>query len=175
MQDINNNFKNAVLIGYLAGRIADQYPDKQVGKTIIQKMIFFLVEKGLFDFDYSMYHYGPYSWQVENEIDFAEKSQIIDVFWDEDKGYYVRPGVNYQNVAYLLSEPQKEQIDRLIYNLGYLSASDLSILATGLFMKNRFDVAEEDLPPIVHEIKPKYSLDAISKLLSSQNLVRASA
>jgi uncharacterized protein YwgA len=175
MQDINNNFKNAVLIGYLAGSIADQYPDKQVGKTIIQKMIFFMIEKGMFDFDYSMYHYGPYSAQVENEIDFAEKSFIINISWVEDKGYYIQRGMKYQNFAFLLSESEKEQIDRLILEFGHLSASELSILATGLFMKNRFDVAEEDLPPIVHEIKPKYSLDAIRKLLSPHNLVRASA
>jgi hypothetical protein len=54
-------FKNPAVIGYLVKKMSEFYPGKQIGKTIVQKLIFLLVEKNIFYFRYSMFNYGHFS------------------------------------------------------------------------------------------------------------------
>jgi len=66
-------FKNSGLLGYLVKSLKQKYPDRQIGKTVIQKMMYLLSRNGIMDFEFSMYHYGPYSSEVAGELNFAER------------------------------------------------------------------------------------------------------
>ena len=50
---------DAAKLVYLVDKLEDVSP--QVGKTVVQKMMFLLDKKGVVNYDYSLYHYGPYS------------------------------------------------------------------------------------------------------------------
>jgi uncharacterized protein YwgA len=67
-------FRAAGLIGYLVKRLNEDNPDKQIGKTIVQKMMYLLSRKNIARFDFSMYHYGPYSSELSGEMSFAERN-----------------------------------------------------------------------------------------------------
>jgi len=159
-------FKNPPIIGYLTKTMANEYPDKQVGKTIIQKMIFLLVANGTFKFHYSMFHYGPFSSEVAGELDYAENLHIVDIAWEDNKGYFIRPGNNINTFENLLSESEKEKIRQATKVYGALTAGDISILATSIFLKIRFNTPEKDLPGVIQSIKPKYSIEDIRDIIT---------
>jgi uncharacterized protein YwgA len=47
---------DAAKLVYLVDLLKDVSP--QVGKTVVQKMMFLLDKKGVVNYDYSLYHYG---------------------------------------------------------------------------------------------------------------------
>ena len=159
-------FKNPAIIGYLTKTMANEYPGKQVGKTIIQKMIFLLVANGTFKFHYSMFHYGPFSSEVAGELDYAENLHLVNIAWEDNKGYFISPGENINTFEHLLGETEKEKIDQAVKDYGTLSAVDISILATSIFLKTRFNTPEEELPGVIQSIKPKYSIEYIRDIIS---------
>jgi len=55
----------------------------------------------------------------------------------------------------------------VVRDFGSLSAADLSILAAAIFLKSRFDTPEEELPQVVHNLKPKYSIENIENIIKS--------
>ena len=87
----NSIFKYPALIGYMIERMSKEYPSKQIGKTIVQKIFYLLTHEGIVNFNYSMYHYGPYSSGLSGELNFAESTGIVDIKWVEDKGYFIYP------------------------------------------------------------------------------------
>ena len=62
---------------------------------------------------------------------------------------------------------EKKQVDQVVRDFGSLSAADLSILATAIFLKSHFDTPEEELPQVVHNLKPKYSIENIENIIKS--------
>ncbi len=81
------SFNNVAMIGYLVKELNEKYPDAQVGKTVVQKMMFLLNRMKICDFNYTLYHYGPFSSEVANELDYASDLGIVEIEWEEDKGY----------------------------------------------------------------------------------------
>jgi uncharacterized protein YwgA len=160
-------FKNPAIIGYLIKKMSEVYHGKQIGKTIVQKLIFLLVEKKVFYFRYSMFHYGPFSSEVAGELDYAGNLDIVDITWKYNEGYFIFPTKNIDHFEYLLTENEKKQIDQVVKNYGALSAVELSILATSIFLKTHFNTPEKALPQVVHNIKPKYTLEFIENIIKN--------
>ena len=92
-----NIFHNPTLISYVIKNIKETYPEKQISKTIIQKLFYLLSRKDVVDFNYSLYHYGPYSSEVSNELNFAEEIDFILIDWIPEKGYFISPGPMYSS------------------------------------------------------------------------------
>lgn len=136
----NSIFKNPALIGYLAKKIQVEYPNRQVGKTYIQKMIYLLNRNDVVDFNYSMYHYGPYSSEVSGELNFAQNTGIVQVKWIDDKGYFIE-------------------------STSKLNAIELSIIATGFFLKDNFGVSDSELVNVIHQFKPDHTVEFIENIL----------
>lgn len=158
-------FKNSALIGFLVKRIKEEYPSNQVGKTIIQKMIYILTRINIVDFDYSMYHYGPYSSKVSSELNFCESIGFVQVKWIDDKGYFIETTPKLENFENHISEKEKQAIDDIVKKYGFFSAIELSIIATAFFLKDNFGVHNSKLIPAVHNIKNNHSVEYIEKIL----------
>lgn len=166
-------FKHPALIGYLVRKIREKYPRTQVGKTMIQKMIYFLVRMRTADFAYSLYHYGPYSFEVAEELNFAEQSGIIKSEWVVDKGYFIEPTSGLDRFNDLLEPNEKAAIRNLVDKFGDLTAIQLSIIATAFFLKDNFSVPNERLAEVVKSIKPMHRIDFIKKALKKAEIVKA--
>ncbi len=169
MNNETSIFKNPAIIGYLIKKMSQQYPGKQVGKTIVQKMMFLLVAKRTFYFHYSMFHYGPFSSAVAGELDYAESLHIVNITWKNDEGYFIFPAENIDHFEYLLTENEKKDIDLIVKDYGTLSAVDISILATSIFLRIYFNTPEEELPKIVQSIKPQYSLQYVANIIRNDS------
>jgi len=83
---MNNTLKIATLVYTLIKELSEQYPDTQISKTVVQRMMYLIERELELDLGFSMYHYGPHSAQVSYCIDFIEDLGLIDVNWDIQKG-----------------------------------------------------------------------------------------
>ena len=165
-------FESPALIGYLVKRLVSKHPHKQVGKTLVQKMIYLLTRRGVVDFDYSMYHYGPYSAEVAGELNFAECAGIVKINWVDEKGYFIQPGPELDKFESLPPKNQREAIDTLIERFGHFNAIELSILTTALFLKDNFGVPDGRLAEVVHTVKSNHRLDFIEEKLRETGIIK---
>jgi len=164
-------FRNSGLIGYLVKRLDEKYPGKQIGKTIIQKMMYLLSRSNVANFSFSMYHYGPYSSEVSGELNFAERNGIVDIIWKDAEGYYINPTEKAGDFEHLLSDEEKRAVDDLVTRFGKFKAIDLSLIATALYLKDNFNVEEDRLVEAVQTAKKKFSPDYIRSILEESDVL----
>ena len=165
-----NIFHNPTLISYVVKTMKETYPDAQVGKTVIQNLVYFLSRKGVCDFDYSLYHSGPHSSQVSIELNFAEEIGAVAIDWIPDKGYFISPGTMcsskllFQNTE----KTERDVIDEVVQEYGAYNAIEISIIATALFLKENFGVNDQsNLEDVVLSLRPQYNKTRISDLLAN--------
>ncbi len=166
------SFNNVAMIGYLVKELNEKYPDAQVGKTVVQKMMFLLNRMKICDFNYTLYHYGPFSSEVANELDYASDLGIVEIEWEEDKGYFIRPLEKNGTYNIELSSDSKKAIDYLVSKYGRFNAAELSIIATGYYLMDNFGIQDCGLPQAVHEIKPKFGIEKIRNVLAEGLVTR---
>lgn len=164
-------FKNPALISYLVKKIRIEYPKRQVGKTIIQKMVYLLNRNDAVDFDYSMYHYGPYSSEVSGELNFAQNIGIVQVEWIDDKGYFIESTAKLKKFEKLITEEEKKAIDEIVERFGSFNAIELSIIATAFFLKDNFGVRDTELVTVIHRFKQDHSAEYIKKVLRKSGIL----
>ena len=151
-----SRLRGVAMVSHSVKKLSVRYPDSQIGKTIVQKTMYMLTREGVIDFNYSMYHYGPYSSQVSSEINFAENLGAVEMDWISDKGYFIKP--KSDELEGVLSEDDKQAIDRVIDKYGRFNAIEISIIATALFVEDNFEVTDtEELVRVVTSLKPQYS------------------
>ena len=164
-------FKSSGMIGYLVKRLNEEYPDKQIGKTIIQKMVYLLSRRNMARFDFSMYHYGPYSSELSGELSFAEKNGIIKINWKDNEGYFIKPTPDTDKFIDLLDGKERQTVDEIIRQFGRFKAIDLSLQATALYLRDNFGVEESELADAVHNAKKSYSHDYITEVLKAGRIL----
>ena len=146
---------DAAKLVYLVDRLENVSP--QVGKTVVQKMMFLLDKKGVVNYDYSLYHYGPYSPAVESDLNYVEFLDGVEIHWIKNEGYFIKPGSSAASLEESLSVGEKGAIDRVVENFGKMRALDLSLLATVLYFWDRFEDDADGLTTAVKSVKPQYS------------------
>jgi hypothetical protein len=161
--------KVSKLIYILIKELSEQYPDTQISKTVVQR-IMYLIEKELkLDLGFSMYHYGPHSAQVSYCIDFIEELGLIDVSWDIQKGYSITIKENKKAndaIKDMLTQTEKSVIKEVVRKYGSLEPVKLFMVTTALFVRDEFGVkAGEQLIETVKSLKPEYSDDYIKTAL----------
>jgi uncharacterized protein YwgA len=152
---------DAAKLVYLVDRLEDVSP--QAGKTVVQKMMFLLDKKGVVNYDYSLYHYGPYSPAVESDLNYVEFLDGVEIHWIKNEGYFITPGSSAASLEESLSDEEKGAIDGVVKNFGKMMAKDLSLLATVLYFWDRFEGDSDRLTTAVKSVKPQYSERDIGK------------
>ncbi|HAJ27844.1 MAG TPA: hypothetical protein DCG53_11490 [Syntrophus sp. (in: bacteria)] len=84
-------WQNYALITYLAGRA----PEMNLGKTKLQKLIYFLktVKNIPLDYSYRFYTYGPYCDELAGDLSYLSAVDALEISFDAGRfGYAVRKG-----------------------------------------------------------------------------------
>lgn len=165
-------FKNPALLGYLVKATRDKYPEVQIGKTVVQKLIFLLSRKLPVDFNYEMYHYGPYSNDLDSELRFAENSSIIKIDWNEDYGFFIEPTDETNKFINLIKKEEKAAIDDIVNKYGKFRAKELAIITTALYLRDNYHFKDDKLPGIVHQLKQSYTEEEIKKILQRAGIIK---
>jgi uncharacterized protein YwgA len=158
--DLKSVLKDVGIICYLVRKLQGVSP--QVGKTVIQKLMYILERKNVGKYDYTLYHYGPYSSKVESLLNYAEFLKGVNVEWGVGRGYFIKPSVNVEHLEKSVSEDKKKTINDIVTKVGSLTAKDLSLLSTILYVENQENISsDEELINVVRSIKPLFSIEEV--------------
>ena len=143
--------------------IAEQSRD--IGKTKVQKIIYFLQE-GLgvpLQYSFRMHHYGPFSQDIDSGISTLQSAGYIEVSHDiQGYGYHITPVSGRQLPWDSELDNYREEMTEAISSLSVLGASDLELLATVHFVHNLLkEPSKEKVLDNVARLKPKFSRDTI--------------
>lgn len=166
--------RRARLVGYLVKKLRERDENKQIGKTVVQKMIYLFGLESDTSFGYSMHHYGPFSKSAASALDLAKKHELVEIEWKPEKGYFIEPTgkVSEKDV----DDETKEALDRVVEKFGGYSAIELSIIATGFYVKRNFEYGSEgELVKTVSSMKPEHQRDWIEDLLSKEGIIGRSS
>lgn len=134
-------------------------------------MMYLLTRQKIVNFSYTMYHYGPYSNQVSRELSFAENAGIVDSEWDTESGRFLSVTDDFDTFERFVSDNEKQAIHRIVERYGNLYAKQLSIIATALYLKDKFSVPDDQIIEKVHALKDKFSEEEIQEILISAEVL----
>jgi len=159
------------IIRYLVDKLED------VGKTKIQKIIYFLQESfGVhLDYVYTMYYFGPYSDELDNDLLDMKLQDYLTIEPDPaGYGYHVRPGSEVVTSIDDTIKPYARQLDEYVAKLGNFSALYLELLGTLYFVKHSEDKLTKDgIIKKVKILKPKFDTSVIEDFYEKlEDLVR---
>ena len=145
----------------------------RIGKTAMQKYVYFIQEFGVnLNYRYEMYYYGPYCFELSNDLDLLNMLGVISI---EDSpttyGYSIKLldtadkySDNIGTEAQDILETYQSGFDKLLEIFGNCSTRQLELYATMHFvdsiLKKKGKVA--DAESVIREVKflkPKYSTD----------------
>ncbi|MDQ7788747.1 MAG: hypothetical protein RDU41_01690 [Clostridia bacterium] len=164
------------MIAELAYRLHNRSP--QFGKTALQKTVYLLqelhgVECG---YDYSFYTYGPFSSELLSDLDFVQalRGVAVDYVGSGSRGYEISPGDENvrirEKAAGFLSEAALA-VDRIVDEFGSLSAKDLELRSTLVYVDKDTkrageSLSRDELVRLVKEIKPRFNSETIQDALA---------
>lgn len=110
------------------------------GRTMVQKVCYFLKAKGIpLEYDFDMYHYGPYSQELYYRVDELMADGIInDESNTKNKSQYL-PGQNNSELVDCYLEELSTWIpvlNQVINSFSNASPSDMELLATTHYFEN---------------------------------------
>lgn len=147
------------------------------GKTALQKLVFFLQEIYQVDcgYDFELYTYGPYDSQLVSDLDLIEHWGCVSVTRVNDLlgGYRIRPteavdSIRGKAAEFLDHEKTKQALANLVLTYGSMTARDLELRATTVYVARNFQrkgetATIEKICRLVAQIKPKFTADEIKQ------------
>lgn len=143
-----------MLANFVAYVIENYGPIK--GKKAFQKIFYFLTEMGIpTNLKYSLYHYGPYSSELDAKSNSFESIGAICIA-KEGAGYKIDEGIF--TTDYAISQeisPYTRQIDEIVSKLPIQNPMKLELYSTTHYASNVIKqiYAKDDIDEIVNEVK----------------------
>ena len=138
---------------------------KDVGKTKVQKIIYFLQEwLGVpLQYRFRMHHYGPFSQDIDSGISALQSAGYVEVSHDPlGYGYHITPASAKQLPWDSELAKYRGEIAKAIGALSVLDASNLELYATVHFVQNLLgEPSKEKVVTNVYRLKPKFKEQTI--------------
>jgi len=160
------------VIRYIVGKLRD------VGKIRIQKLVYFLqwIFKVPFGYDYRMYHYGPYSDELNDDLIVMQLNKQVRVEADPSGyGYHIFPGSEAVTTRDDILEKYSSQIDKCLEAFGKFEPNQLEVLATLHFVKDIAGVSDKS--KVIEKtamLKPIFSKQLIEEAYRELENIRSS-
>lgn len=167
------NFKrHAIILATIEG-LNDK--GSWTGKTHVQKSLFLLHSalKKEIPFEFILYKHGPYSFDVEEEMERMRGYEAIHQTEVSEYGVKLRPGERAQLLKNLapLESSEKAAIDKVCDFVGCREAKDLERLATAAWIRSEEGLIDHDqIATRLNFLKPHISEEAAKK--SSEEVLR---
>lgn len=125
----------------------------------IQKTVYLLQQKfGIFDERFSLHFYGPYSSELQFELDQLDDSKLIAQQFDEESGFYIFTLTEAANELLKTHRPHfsrsaKDIPAALVSKLNALSPRILELMATIVFFEKKYGPIKETVKKEISSIK----------------------
>ena len=137
---------------------------KDTGKTKIVKMLFLLQETcGVpLGYRFRMHHYGPYAFEVEDDLTSLELEGKLRVAPDAlGYGYHVNSLRDPAGSGVDQAGAYAKDLAAVVSRFGSESVNSLEILTTVIFLNQLTSSTGDELAARVAALKPRYSVDFI--------------
>jgi len=138
------------------------------GRIHVHKLLFMLgaLRQAEVPFQFELYHYGPYSRDLDDEI--ACMEAFGDLARDYPRsGYGPQYGVIGDCEAPRLSAAERGAIHTMAEQFGKKNSSELELIATCTWVERSEQIdSDEEIVARVSEVKPKYAQGDIEKQLA---------
>ena len=136
------------------------------GKIKVQKLTYFLQEafRVPLQYKFRMYHYGPYSEEIERDLSVLRSLGYIDIVQDHAGfGFHITPLVSEAESMFdNASTGFRKEVAEVIKLFKTCDASSLELYATIHFVGNILTVtSKQDIIEKVSILKPKFSPETI--------------
>ncbi len=143
---------------------------KPVGKTYIQKGIFFLQE-GLeekLDLNYKIHYYGPYSEDLTEILYELEDMDFLKINYDDQNEkyeiYLLEDGINFIESEKENYEISEDKYTKIINLIGNSSVEEMELLSTTLYFSKLTDTDSECINQ-THTAKSHFNENQIKEAL----------
>ncbi len=145
------------------------------GKTHVQKTMFLVSEATPIQvpFEFVLYKHGPYSFDIENELEQMKSYNAIVVQPVSGYGVELKPSENAALIDQLslLSPTEKEDVAKICRFVGNKGVIELERLATAVWIRNHEHVKDHhEVARRINALKPHISIadaEAADDLISS--------
>jgi uncharacterized protein len=171
------SIKKAIIIGELINRASANGLD--IGKIQLQKLVYFLQFRGVnLGYRYTIYHFGPYSAELTNDLETMDSIGFVRVQADPmGYGYHITPGEHAPDASDLAENNVsaiESELSFVLSNFGDCDASQIELKATIHYVhhllskgSNSPSLASKKLKKkvvdAVRELKPKFAEDEIDR------------
>lgn len=158
------------IVAELVRRAAKE--NKDLGKTQLQKMVYFLQEIGIqMNYHFEMYHYGPYCFELADDLGRLGTLGILKITPDEEGyGYHILAGEHLEKGLSGETDLSQysEQLNWVTEKLSSVSAATIELLATIQFVRNAMQkrggsASKEEIVDKVKQLKPKFKKSQIGE------------
>ncbi len=137
------------------------------GETAIQKLIYLMIMKNnvTFDYEYIIYDYGPWSFELMKDIEFLENAHLINKHSDPSGyGSKIVPNKEMNFVSEYLDKTVRkrtrwdQKIVDIIDSYSRMPAKQLALLTTFIYIYNKHPGKnEKEIIDLVKMIKPLHN------------------
>jgi uncharacterized protein YwgA len=154
------------------------------GKTALQKLVYLAQElQGVpTGYEFEFYNHGPFSSELAGDLDYLNWLDDVDLRAVDDAwgGFVIKPGSKAGETlaeAKDFLERYQNQVDRIIGDFGTMTAKQLELRATVVFVdqdarQHARPLSREELAARVGDLKPQFSgneiLAAIDEILAKK-------
>ncbi len=149
----------------------------KLGKTQVQKLIYFAQDCGVpLNYRYEIYHYGPYSFELSNDLGSLDSLGVLNIQSDP-AGFGFDISVGKFADKFELAPKYSKKIDKVLAEFGSDTPGQLEVKATIHFVhsvvskKYPATSKRSEILQKVHALKPRYTAEFIRSCYA--NLERA--
>lgn len=156
-------WKKYAIIIELSRRLKDVSP--QLGKTVLQKMVYLLTEVYGVSSGYlhTLYTYGPYSADLASDIEFVASMGGIKLK-ESQRGYIISESEQGEMIwgkAQEFINQHSDQFAKLVEDYGTYNAKELELRSTLVFLQKRGGMSKDMLMEQLRSIKPYFTVEEV--------------
>lgn len=159
---MRNDFRVAAIVA-----LVENANTRRLGKTQLQKLVYFLQESGVpLGYEYEIYHYGPYSFELSEDMDSLDSLDVLNVESDP-AGFGFDISAGKFAGRFKLDPKYQKKMARVISELGADTPAKLEVKATIHFVKSvlaqRTGDSKSQVIKKVRALKPRFTEEFIKR------------
>lgn len=141
-----------------------KHKEYKLGKTSLQKIIYLLktVCELPISYSYDFYIYGPYSAEVESDLEYLNSIEILNVSFEDYgnyRGFNITPNKKTERIMEKAEDfisTYRKIIEGLIESYGDKTARELELIGTIVYLLKEEKIDQELLVERINELKPHF-------------------